>query len=384
MSFSNRIRLPFKLHKPQFLEDANRYRKANGVTVTLSVVVRKVYEGLTDSIPEKLHERLKIALVHDSVQVEGDKYVGVIAQEGDYQIEWQDFLSHPLAQGKFKAEVTPFNATNSNCGTCEEMIQVVCNDDFVGTVDADTDYNVGVIGNDNICCSPITQTIVSFNSTYISAIVTNPDYRITFHVAPTAPSGTGIIIARYRIQCANGQFDEANLIADINGVAPACGTPTDLVVSAITSTSATVTYTQVVGAVGYYFQLRRSVDNLLIADGHIGAVDHVDCTLLESNTAYRFYIQADCGSGNLSPFTYIDFTTNPADPSNSCGEYELFNTDDQNFHQGSYTDCEGIFRGLNIAPLHSRIICVLQSSPGTPIDLNVESEISITYNGLCF
>src|ERR1700749_4669286 len=103
MRFSNRIRLPFKLHKPQFLEDANRYRKANGVTVTLSVVVRKVYEGLTDSIPEKLHERLKIALVHDSVQVEGDKYVGVITQEGDYQIEWQDFLSYPLAQGKFKA-----------------------------------------------------------------------------------------------------------------------------------------------------------------------------------------------------------------------------------------------------------------------------------------
>src|SRR5688572_11990655 len=115
MAFKNRVRLPIKLHKPQFPEETEEYRKANGVTVVLSVVIRKVYEGQTDSLPEKLHERLKIALRHDSVIIEGDKYVGAITQEGSYDIEWIDFLSKPIAQAKFKANVTPFNASNSNC-----------------------------------------------------------------------------------------------------------------------------------------------------------------------------------------------------------------------------------------------------------------------------
>src|SRR5688500_4747561 len=97
MAFTNRVRLPFKLHKPQFVETREDYRKANGETKTLSVVIRKVYEGVTDDMSEKLHERLKIALAHDNVVVEGDRYVGVITQEADYQIEWSDFLSRPIA-----------------------------------------------------------------------------------------------------------------------------------------------------------------------------------------------------------------------------------------------------------------------------------------------
>src|SRR5687768_3265995 len=98
MAFRNRVRLPIKLHKPQFVEESDKYRKANGASVVLSVVIRKIYEGQTDSLPEKLHERLKIALRHDTVIIEGDKYAGAIVQDGSYDIEWIDFLSKPIAQ----------------------------------------------------------------------------------------------------------------------------------------------------------------------------------------------------------------------------------------------------------------------------------------------
>lgn len=384
MSFSNRIRLPFKLHKPQFPEQAERYRKANGETVTLSVVVRKVYEGLTDSIPEKLHERLKIALVHDHVEVEGDKYVGVISQDGDYQIEWQDFLSHPLAQGKFKAEVTPFNATNSNCGTCQEMVQVVAVDDNAGTLAEDTTYVIDVLANDDICCNPVTLSLLTFNSSYLDSATITVDNKIQIHTKAVLPDLTNAQIISYRAQCANGQYDEANVFADLDGTVPACNPPTDLAVINITDNTATVTFTPAAGAVGYTWELREHYDlSIVVQSGSVGAVDHVDLTLLQPVIFYRFFIRTDCGSGNYSPFVYIDFATVAAPPSNSCGQYELFNTDDQNYHQGSYTDCDDVFRGLNISPLHTRTICVLQSSPGVPVNLSVESEISVSYLGLC-
>lgn len=385
MSFSNRIRLPFKLHKPQFPESAERYRKANGETVTLSVTVRKVYEGLTDSIPEKLHERLKIALVHDRVEVEGDKYVGVIAQDGDYQIEWQDFLSHPLAQGKFKAEVTPFNATNSNCGTCEDMIQVVANDDtFPGTLAVDTSYNIKVLDNDKVCCYPVTISLVTYDLTYIDAIVVDPtDQSITIHVSPTSPSGTNVLICTYRAQCANGQYDEAKVYATIDGVSPACPLPTSLAAIDITETTATITFTDAAGALLYYWSLNTLPDNTPFQSASTPPGIPVNLTGLTPGQQYRFLLQTDCGGGSYSGFASVDFTTITAPPTDSCGEYELFNNDDQNFRPATYIDCTGLERNINIAPLHVRGICALQSSPGVPVEINTHPFVSVDYIGIC-
>lgn len=385
MSFNNRIRLPFKLHKPQFLEEAERYRKANGVTVTLSVVVRKVYEGLTDNIPEKLHERLKIALVHDHVEVEGDKYVGVIAQDGDYQIEWQDFLSYPLAQGKFKAEVTPFNATNSNCGTCEQQIQVVCVDDDAGTLAEDTTYIIDVLANDQICCNPVALSLLTYDTNYLQSASVTVDNKIQIHTQPALPDLPTVQIMSYRAQCQNGQFDEANVLAELDGSISACDPPTLLNVSAVGTNTATISYTPSPGATGNdHFQLRTMPDNTIVQDGLQLPDNHVDLTGLTPGQQYRFFIQADCGSGNLSPFVYIDFTTDPPPSSNSCGRYELFNTDDQEFRGFGYKDCLGNdVANINVPPLHTRTICALQFSPGNPVDITADAIFNITYAGLC-
>src|ERR1044072_2057406 len=355
MSFSNRIRLPFKLHKPQFPEQAERYRKANGQTVTLSVVVRKVYEGLTDSLPQKLHERLKIALVHDHVEVEGDKYVGVVTQDGDYQIEWQDYIIHPLAQVKFKAEVTPFNATNSNCGTCEEIVQIVCVDDDAGTLAEDTTYVIDVLANDNICCNPVTISILTYDTAYLDSATINSNNEIVIHTKAALPDLPTVKILTYRAQCQNGQFDEADILAALDGSIPGCQPPTDLALVSVTADEAVISFTDAPGAAFYEWYLYTMPDNTFVIASQIPVTGQMDIGGLLPNQQYRVYIRTDCGGGNFSPSApAFDFTTDALPPSEACGEYELFNNDDSFFRPGSYLDCTGQGRSVNIAPLHVR------------------------------
>lgn len=388
MAFTNRIRLPFKLSKPQFVEESTDYRLANGVTKVLEVVIRKVYEGDTDYWPEKIHERFKIALRHDSVKIEGDKYIGFITQEGDYQIEWPDFLNYPLGPAKFKANVTPFNATNSNCGTCEEFTQVVCNDDDAGTLDEDTTYVIPVLDNDEICCSPITISLVTFNSTYLSTCIVNANNEIEIHTKTPLPIVNDVLLVTYRAQCDNGQYDEANIIGDLNGTdpTPVCNAPTSLLIQDITDTTVTITWSQPLGSLSYEWQLFLASD--LGTPVQTGTADTADnnavITGLTPGESYRFYVRSVCDGGSFSGYVYIDFTMNPPSGDENCGHYHLTNSDPANVWAISYIDCNGMNQNINLPPLHERDICALQNSFGDPVDITPESPlIDISYVDLC-
>jgi len=371
------------LHKPQFLEDSDRYRKANGETVTLSVVVRKVYEGLTDRLPEKIHDRLKIALVHDRVQIEGDKYVGIVTQEGDYQIDWQDFLSHPLAQAKFKAEVTPFNATNSNCGTCQEMIQVVAVDDNLGTLNEDQNVTFNPLSNDSICCNPVQISLVTTNGTFIENVTINPaTNEISFHVKDPVQEATDIVILSYRVQCQNGQYDDANVIASINGSIPAtCDAPTNLITVDITYSTADIAWDDVSGAERYDWQLYLLSDLVHPVQYNSTMITEALCSGLTPATQYRFYVLAHCPSGD-SGSAYIDFTTESSPGNEFCGSYHLLSAA-LGLRNVSYTDCNANTQNIFLPPLSETDICALQSAPGVPINLITGSGVIVTYNGLC-
>src|SRR6187549_2999416 len=134
MPYRNRIRLPIMFCKPQFPMERNTFRLADGSSKVLSVVIRNTYEGKTDQLPEDWHRKLVIALAHDEVSIENERLLSNVTLNGDYGIDWQDFLQYPIAQANFQVQVTPFNATNSNCQTCEEMSQVVCVDDTTDEV----------------------------------------------------------------------------------------------------------------------------------------------------------------------------------------------------------------------------------------------------------
>lgn len=386
MPFTNRVRLPFKLNKPQFPEERQRYRKSNGVTVTLSVVIRKVYEGITDYMPEKLHERLKIALSHDNVQVEGDRYVGVISQEGSYDIEWSDFKDRPTAQAKFKAEVTPFNATNSNCGTCEQYSQVVAENDDVGTLDEDTTYIIDVLENDSICCFPITVSVVSFDSTYLVSATVNDQNEIVIQTKPLLPDVNSITLVTYKVECDNGMYDEADIIGNIDGTdpTPVCLAPTNAqLVSLDSDTSASFSWDAPSPApsCGYHWEVRNLV-NLVAASGDTSDTD-VQVTGLPSNSAaWRFYVRSNCCSLDSNYAGPVHFSLPPPPDTESCGQYELFNTVAAP-QVAQYLDCNGDEQTEFFGSFSVRQVCALQSSPGNPVDMVTSSNITVTYLGLC-
>lgn len=389
MAFTNRVRLPFKLHKPQFPEERDVYRKANGVTVTLSAIVRKVYEGITDELPEKLHERLKIALVHDNVVVEGDKYVGLITQEGDYQIEWSEFLSRPIAQAKFKAEVTPFNATNSNCGTCEEYSQIVAVNDDLGDLDEDNFYTFEPLANDDICCFPVTITIITYDSTYIDSLVINPDNSITFHIPANVPDINGVVLMTYRAECDNGMYDEANVTANVDGTdpTPVCLAPTNLILVSVESdTSAIFAWNDPSPAPGcdYSWEVRNFIGSV-IASGDT-PTSSVLVTGLPSDADFlRFFVRSNCCDGFYSNYVGpVIFSLPPPSDTDTCGEYELYNENLFFFRTATYIDCNGEEQTQIVTSNNTISICALQTSPGVPVQIDTNSsELHVTYIGLC-
>lgn len=383
MAFRNRIRLPFYITRPQFPTEANVFRLADGTTKTASVIIKKTVDGETDNLPKEIHERLVIALRHDDVTIEGSSYNTGVSLEGDYEIDWVKFLDYPLAKAAFKVQITPFNYSNDNCQTCEEVTQIICNDDNIGSVNEGDVFDVDVLANDSACCKPITLSIITSNSTYVSSVTVIANNELHIVMNNPAPSGTGVILVTYRAQCANGQYDEANVIADITGTAIVCNAPINLNVNNETDTTATISWDQPAGAISYEWQLFL-LSNLItpVQTGTANTADNnVILTGLTAATQYRLYVRSVCASG-FSGYVYIDFTTDPASGTDACGSYELTNNS-FGLKSVNYIDCNGNYQTLFIPTLQTRFICALQSSPGTPVDITVQSGIVINYTGLC-
>lgn len=218
MAFKNRIRLPFYLSKPQFPMERSVFRKADGTSKTLSVVVRNTVQGLTDYLPEDWHRKLAIALAHDNVDIEGDRYNTGVVLNGDYQIDWQEFLNYPVAQSGFELEITPFNATNSNCMTCSAATQLNLQDDtFPGVYGDGEAGSANVFENDEICCYPPLAEIVYINNTFLASASIGDEGSFEFESNPVVSTQSNVKIATYRVTCEDGSFDEADIYASFNG-----------------------------------------------------------------------------------------------------------------------------------------------------------------------
>lgn len=389
MAFINRVRLPFKLTRPQFLEERDVHRKANGVIKVLSVVIRKQYEGETDLWPEKWHERFKIALAHDNVSIEGEKYIGDIVQDGDYTINWVDFLDYPIAKATFKILATPFDATNSNCGICgDDFIQVETNDDNIGEIEEDTEFDVDILANDSICCDPITITIVSFNSSYVQSVTVNGDNTLHFVLKDDLVTQNNVVLATYRAECENGQFDEANVIADATGSSEAeCLSPTGLASTSIEDTEASFNWDDVVGAASYDWQLFLDTDLINPVQTGNTITSDVDISGLLPETNYVLFVRTNCDNDLSSNFAQLPFTTNEAECDETCGLYRLTmddgSGDTSHFSNVQYTDCDGNIQSQIVPNQFSTFVCALQNSEGDPVFINNPSSVTIEYMSLC-
>lgn len=381
MAFKNRIRLPFYLTRPQFPTESNVFRLADGKRKTLSAAVYKTFEGETENLPKEIHERLVIALKHDDVTIEGKYLATGVSIDGDYEIDWNKFLDYPLAKGGFKIQVTPFNYSNDNCKTCEELSQVVCVDDNIGAINEDETLTVHVLDNDSITCSPVVISLVTYNTDYLdSCIISGND--IIIHAKPSLSDATGVTLVTYRAQCPNGAYDEANIIGDINGSLPACPAPTGLVATDIQAQQATFDWANAAGAGGYSWNIYKLSDLVTIIQSGSTAVSSLSITSLEPNTTYRLFVRTNCTGGGVSNYVYIDFTTDAA-LNEFCGQYSITSTAPFGFQFVSYMDCNGVTHSEPLLAHQTMLICALQSSPGIALYITFSGSATLTYLGLC-
>lgn len=389
MAFKNRIRLPLKITRAQFPEERQSFRKANGQVKTLSVVVRKTYEGETDYLPEKWHERLKIALAHDTVLIEGEKYAGEIAQEGEYNIEWPDFMDYPTAKADFTVQVTPFNGTNANCQTCAEAVQLSLEDDtFPDPLEEGETYDINLSSNDSICCYPATFSLQGYNSDFLSDASINPTTGIlTVSLNTQLISANELLIATYRVTCPNGGYDEAKVFANIVGSEIGCLAPTSL--GSYSPTTSSISFSWVapvsIPANGYAWDIRKvSAPGVVVQSGNTASTSII-VSGLDANTAYTFNVWSICGEDNISNTIFINASTIPNTA--SCGNYQVF-YDNGTGNVGdstniSYINCVGDKQSVVIFNMSSVIICARQTSEGNPQSIIVPIGSIINYLGLC-
>lgn len=383
----NRIRLPLYLSKPQFPIEKKVYPKSDGSQVTLSAVVRKTYSLMTDYMPEKWHERLHTALLHDTVNIEGEKYAGGVKLEKMDEIEWQNLLDYPLAPVNGVVQVDPFFAVNSNCQTCDELTQVVAEDDNAGDVDEGQTYEVDVTENDSIFCIPATFEIMSFDADYLENVSIDGNGLVTFTVKEDLVAINGLAAIKYRVTCGNGQYDEADVYVNVLGTLEGCLAPTNLQYNFSTPfpTVATVFWDapSPAPANGYIWEL-YTADNLVtpIDSGTTPNAD-VAITLPDQGVQYVVMIQSDC-DGTTSNKVQLAITS-PVNNSNNCADYGLYyndgTADTTNTTYVTYIDCNSEYQTLLMYNLTSATICALQHATADPV--YIVGATNVIYGGPC-
>lgn len=396
-AFHNRIRIPIKINKPQFPVVRQIYEKSNGDSVVQSAVVKKTYEGITEYMSERLHERTVIALQHDFVQIETENYYGRITPSNDYQINWLDFKTYPIAQAKFQVKVTPFNATNSNCQTCEDATQVITNDDsFYADLNENTNYTLDVAANDEICCFPVTWTITSFNTDYLDSATIDSTGTIHIHTKTGLVAINGVNLLTYRATCQNGSYDESDVFANINGTIPGCLAPTSVFIDSVVPTSARLHWTEPSPLPNHY-HIRLwddSTHTYVQTDNVTTGITGYLFLLLNPGRDYIAYIRSQCdATDNDSPasnYIAVAFTTPPE--TSLCGSYSISYDDPSAPGAGvgghvniTYMDCNGVLQDLYVPNSVQRTVCAMQTAPGSPTYITNAGNphVTITYLHEC-
>lgn len=379
--------------QPQFPMERSIFRLADGSSRVQSIVIRNTYEGKTDQLPEDWHRKLVIALAHDEVTIENERLMSNVVLDGDYQIDWQDFLNYPLAQANLKVQVTPFDATNSNCQTCEELSQVTLVDDETTDIWDEGTTNIFpdvLTDNDSICCSPFTISLVSYNTLYFTSVTIDANGVLTATVIDPAPIINNVWVAKYRVTCDSGSYDEADVYANITGTDVAFCYPVvggSLLSTPINSTSTNISWDPYLPQPPQWnWELFETADlGTVIQSGSTAAL-FVVLTGLTAGVSYTFWIVSECGVGDESIPDTLEFSIT-AFAADTCAEFTvtyLPSVDDPP-QSISYMDCAGTVTDRVFAVAETVNLCMLITSGAeTPLYFVASSaDISINYVGLC-
>ncbi|MDA9875133.1 DUF5011 domain-containing protein [Flavobacteriaceae bacterium] len=124
-------------------------------------------------------------------------------------------------------------------------------------------------------------------------------------------------------EIAAGGFGDGT--TEVTGYCPSCLDPTDLVVSDVTTTTASVTWTANNGETAWEYQVVES--GATPAETGTATSDNpLALTGLTANTAYDVYVRANCGDGVTSAWVMVSFTT-PLTTQTSFPYCSSFDTD---------------------------------------------------------
>lgn len=117
--WTNSIRLPVYVSRPQFPGEEKGYQKSTGEFIKLSERINKEWEFKTDWMPEEWHQYLRMALSCDNVYITNE-FANLtnerIYKKEEYDIEWDEDRDFYLAKGKCKVFKTLLSkSVNSNC-----------------------------------------------------------------------------------------------------------------------------------------------------------------------------------------------------------------------------------------------------------------------------
>jgi hypothetical protein len=386
MAFQNRIRLPIYLTRPQFPDEKTVRVRADGSRKTQNIVISKEYEGVTEKFPEWVHERLKIALNHDTVIIEGERYFGELVVDG-YEIEWTDFMDYPYGPATFKARVNPYGMVNSNCKSCEAAAQLDLTDDNLpDSLLPSTTYEINVFANDSIYCRPFTASITFTSFPYVdTATLDEATGMLTITTKPLFFQRNIVHLVTYRVTCEDGSYDEARVYAPLAGDPNPILEPTGLHIVSRDSDSAVIGWTALAVAPenGYDWKLAEQATPAVIVDEGNTASDNAatpsDPTqvFLHPSTPYMFSVRANYTAGE-SDWVDFNFSTDPLDE-NECGRYRVTYFDEftsQGHKDIQYIACNGSVATVRLQPYKPKAVCALQNQVGQPVSIIGADEIT--------
>lgn len=122
--YHNQIRLPLKVHSPQFSREQQVYRKSDGDTVKLKALQSKLFE-VESYGNEPFHEALAVTFMHENLEIVSGARQGKYINSEAYEIEWgvidkRRFSDTLLVKAKTKLTVDEYAVANPLYGLVNE------------------------------------------------------------------------------------------------------------------------------------------------------------------------------------------------------------------------------------------------------------------------
>lgn len=108
--FTNSLRIPVRVQKPQIRTKVERYKDSAGFYRNINAGADFEYELDTEWCDVHFHKCLAVALLHNNLILNGDRYV----MSAEYDIAYQSLPVPSLAKGKAKLVLTPFGNSSPN------------------------------------------------------------------------------------------------------------------------------------------------------------------------------------------------------------------------------------------------------------------------------